>query len=152
MGYHDDKMIKNLLIATMTMTATTTRTPKKATGLNKYINNNNNFARASRFFLNNNSWAPKVLTSYLPMCIIWPALLSIKLPLCLSFICSRKLTIEYAAMLLIKFARAWNIQSAISHREHVNRFLSIFSNTLLQYTENLTCWKAEELSSPYVFW
>ena len=51
MGYQDDKMIKNLLIGTMTMTATTTRTSKKATGLNKYINNNNNFARASRFFL-----------------------------------------------------------------------------------------------------
>ena len=31
-------------------------------------------------------------------------------------------------------------------------FLSILSNILLQYTEILTCWKAEELSSPYVFW
>ena len=51
MGYQDDKMIKNQLIATMTMTATTTRTSQKATGLNKYINNNNKFARASRFFL-----------------------------------------------------------------------------------------------------
>ena len=52
MGYQDDKMIKNLLIATMTMTAMTTRTSKKATGLNKYENNKkNNFARASRFFL-----------------------------------------------------------------------------------------------------
>ena len=51
MGYQDDKMIKNLPIAAMAMTVTTLRTSKKATGLKKYINNNNNFARASRFFL-----------------------------------------------------------------------------------------------------
>ena len=43
---------------------------------------------------------------HVPICMIWPALLSIRFPLCLSLICSRKLTMEYAAMLLIKFARA----------------------------------------------
>lgn len=46
MGYQDDKMIKNLLIAAMAMTVTTLRTSKKATGLNKYENNKkNNSAR-----------------------------------------------------------------------------------------------------------
>lgn len=42
------------------------------------------------------------------MWMMWPWSLSMMLPLCRSLICSRKPTTEYAAMLLMKFCRAYS--------------------------------------------